>query len=81
VSCIAHPSDTGHYIGYYVGGGSACPADGPFVDDGTWGWDYHGICIPSRVILDWFHHKYQGGYGAYATDGPRPVEKFATRNE
>jgi hypothetical protein len=81
ISCLAAPSDTGKYVGYLVGGGSACHGDGPFVEDGTWGWDYGGFCIPSRVILDWWHGKYQGGYGAYETDGPRPVECIATRNE
>jgi hypothetical protein len=78
----AHPSDTGKYIGYEVGGGSACHADGPSVCDGTWGWDYEGYFLPSRIILDWFHGtKYQGGSGAYKTDGPRPVEELQRQRE
>jgi hypothetical protein len=81
VSCLAHPSDTGHYTGYLVGGGSACPAEAPKVDEGTWGWDYEGLFCHSRIILDWWHGKYQGGYGAYETDGPRPVECIQTRND
>jgi hypothetical protein len=81
VSCLAHPSDTGHYIGYEVGGGAACHADGPFVDEGTWGWDYWGLCLPARVALDWWHGKYQGGYGTYKVDGPRPVECIQQRND
>jgi hypothetical protein len=69
----AHCSDTGRYVGYYVGGGAASRSHGEArsVEDGTWGWDYHGFCLPSRVILDWFHgRRYQGGQGAYRTDGP-----------
>src|SRR5258708_4929070 len=70
----AVPSDTGKYIGYEVGGGKALHGDGPTLDEGTWGWDYEGCLWPARVVLDWFHGKYQGGPGAYDTDGPRPVE-------
>jgi hypothetical protein len=81
VSCIAHPSDTGHYIGYEVGGGSARCGEGPSECEGTWGWDYSGLWLPSRVALDWFHGKEQGGYGAYKIDGPRPIEEFDHRND
>jgi hypothetical protein len=82
VSPLAKPSDDGHYIGYTVGGGSACHGDGPTVDEGTWGWDYAGHCLPSRIILDWFHgRRCQGGAGAYATDGPRPCEELERRHE
>jgi hypothetical protein len=77
----AQPSDNGKYVGYEVGGGSACHRDGPLPDEGTWGWDYEGHFIPSRVVLDWFHGKCQGGTGAYQTDGPRPKEKIERRNE
>ena len=68
------PSDTGHYIGYYVGGGNGRPkkAESRRDDEGTWGWDYQGWLILPRVILGWWHgQKYQGGTGAYKTDGPR----------
>jgi hypothetical protein len=75
VSRCAHPSDTGRYDMYQVGGGSARHGDAPCPDDGTWGWDYFGLCLPVRVALDWFHgKKEQGGPGAYKTDGPRPAE-------
>ena len=41
-------------------------------DDGTWGWDETGCHLfRRRVILGWSHgRKYQGGTGAYLTDGP-----------
>src|SRR5262245_25195965 len=75
VSPCAYPSDTGRYVLYQVGGGSARHGDPPHPEDGTWGWDYQGLCLPSRIVLDWFHgHKEQGGSGAYATDGPRVAE-------
>lgn len=80
----AHPSDTGRYIGYEVGGGAVTrhgdPPDWPA--DGTWGWDYAGYCIPPKVILGWWHgRRCQGGEGAYRTDGPRPVHTIEGRNE
>jgi hypothetical protein len=68
------PSATPGGIGYYVGGGT------PFshgqarrCDEGTWGWDETGCHIfRCRNILGWSHvHRYQGGTGSYATDGPR----------
>lgn len=67
------PSDTGHYFGYYVGGGNGRPhkAESRRDDEGTWGWDYKGWLIPRRVVLGWWHgQRYQGGTGAYKTDGP-----------
>lgn len=71
----AVPSDTGHYDGYRVGGGSAFHGDGPCVDEGTWGWDYTGI--GSIVRLGWSHgRRYQGGYGRYQTEGPKPLERI-----
>jgi hypothetical protein len=71
---LAHhlePSTTSGGIGYYVGGGV------PLAhrqlrrrDEGTWGWDETGCHC--RTILGWSRgRKYQGGTGAYATDGPR----------
>ncbi len=57
-------------------------AEPPLPDEGTWGWDYHGYCLPSRVILGWWHgRKYQGGEGAYSTDGPRPLHAIEGRHE
>jgi hypothetical protein len=70
----AHPSDSGHYFGYYVGGGAPCGrGDYPHPDEGTWGWDYGGLlCFPNRVFLHWWHGcRQQGGTGGYKTDGPR----------
>ena len=72
----AHPSDTGRYFGYFVGGG--CPfyhkADPPRCEEGTWGWDFLGGCFRRRVVLGWWHgRRDQGGTGAYQTDGPQPL--------
>jgi hypothetical protein len=67
VSCCAWPSDTKHYVGYYVGGGCPCFGRPPCATEGTWGWDYQG-CLARKVILNWCH-KYQGGVGAYRTVG------------
>jgi hypothetical protein len=72
----AQPSDTGRYVGYAVGGGSPCKGDAPGPDEGTWGWDYKGLCLPQKVELLWYHGKEQGGSGAYAIDGPRPLEEL-----
>ncbi len=69
---LSLPSDTGHGIGYYVGGG-ALPRFGEprGADEGTWGWDYQGWLLPRRVVNSWWHgRRYQGGTGAYKTDGP-----------
>ena len=69
----ALPSDTGHYLGYYLGGGSGRPlkAEPRRVEEGTWGWDYRGWLLPRRLVLGWWHgQRYQGGPGAYKTEGP-----------
>jgi hypothetical protein len=82
VACYAHPADNGRYVGYEVGGGAAVHRDGPCREDGTWGWDYLGHCLPSRILLDWFHGTHdQGGPGAYKTDGPRPLEAIENRHQ
>jgi hypothetical protein len=60
-------------IGYYVGGGVPCgKGRGRRRDDGAWGWDETGSRhFRSRVILGWSQgRRYQGGTGAYLTDGP-----------
>jgi hypothetical protein len=77
IAWYARPSDTGRYVGYYVGGGNPCYRHGQDRNpwEGTWGWDYRGFCLPSRIALDWFHGRYQGGQGAYRTDGPHFVEQ------
>ena len=65
-------SNTAHYGGYWVGGGIPCRREMPFVGEGTFGWDYFGVLVPKRIALNWSHgRRYQGGSGAYMTDGPR----------
>jgi hypothetical protein len=73
------PSATLGGIGYYVGGGVPIGrgqfySDGAsrWRDEGTWGWDETGgMHFRHRVILGWSHgRRYQGGTGAYRTDGP-----------
>ena len=65
-----------NYAAGYVGGGAVVDGDGPDqFEDGTWGLDYIGIVVRKRVFLNWWHgRKYQGGAGAYKTDGPRVRE-------
>jgi hypothetical protein len=67
------PSTTPGGIGYYVGGGVPCgKGQGRHRDEGTWGWDETGgQHFRRRVILGWSQgRRYQGGTGAYHTDGP-----------
>jgi hypothetical protein len=72
IACRAQPSDTPAYCGYTVGGGAVHRGEPRYLDEGTWGWDYTGWLFQRRVGLDWFHGtRYQGGAGAYKTDGPR----------
>jgi len=77
ISKCARPSVTPAYVGYYVGGGAVGPkAEPPLASDGTWGWDYQGGWFRRRVILNWWHgRRYQGGIGAYKTDGPHLQHK------
>ena len=49
--------------------------------ESTWGWDYPGRCIYSKIDLLWHHGRYQGGVGSYRTDGPAPVKKFHEKRE
>ena len=70
----ALPSETGGSISHWVGGGAPrwFRTDPPTIDEGTWGWDYRGLLVPRRVVLNWWHgRRYQGGTGAYGTDGPK----------
>jgi hypothetical protein len=79
VACYARPSDTGHYIGYRVGGGCLCLGDSPRPGDGAWGWDYRGCIIRKYVALRWCHcGHYQGGSGAYRTVGPTNLPSRST---
>jgi hypothetical protein len=67
------PSATPGGIGYYVGGGVCLGhGQGRRRVDGTWGWDETGgQHLRRRIILGWSGgRKYQGGTGAYRTDGP-----------
>jgi hypothetical protein len=68
------PSKTSGGIGYYVGCGVLAIGRGEprRRDEGTWGWDETGgQHFRRRIILGWSHgRKYQGGTGAYRTDGP-----------
>jgi hypothetical protein len=57
-------------VGYYVGGGCAWRGEPRYPDEGTYGWDYEGCYFARRVWLLWSHgRRYQGGTGAYASDG------------
>ena len=81
-ACYARPSDTGRYVGYYVGGGSPYRGDAPAPDEGVWGWDYAGVCFWPRIALLWNHgRRYQGGPGAYRTDGPRLLQEHREKKE
>jgi hypothetical protein len=69
---LAMPSETKGNVGYHVGGGNPSPrtAEPRREDEGTWGWDYQGWLLPRRIINGWWHgRRYQGGTGAYKTDG------------
>jgi hypothetical protein len=71
-SSCAEFSNTPDYRGYNVGGGSACHGDLRTVEEGTWGWDYVGHCLPRKVSLGWSHgRRFQGGTGSYWPDGPQ----------
>ena len=78
VSRFAKPSDTGRYTGYLVGGGARRrQGDQPLAHEGAWGWDYSGGLLQRRVILGWWHgRRYQGGPGAYPTDGPKVLPEL-----
>jgi hypothetical protein len=78
----AEPSVTSGGIGYHVGGGVCLghgPGHGRYPDEGTWGWDDTGFHLfRRRVVLGWSHgRKYQGGTGAYWTDGHNPPDAIA----
>jgi hypothetical protein len=78
VACWAVPGRTHAYDGYYVGGGAVVCGQPRCANEGTWGWDYEGCLFRRRVWLQWNHGKrYQGGQGAYKTDGPPLPNLFA----
>jgi hypothetical protein len=82
VACYARPSDSGHYGGYYVGGGAPCKGQPRDVLDGTWGWDYVGCgCLP-RVYLQWLHgRRGYSAYGGYRIDGPHLLHQHEHESE
>ncbi len=61
-------SDTGHYVGYYVGGGTITPGRGRLLSEGTFGWDYRGLIYHPRIMLGWSRNRQQGGTEGYRTD-------------
>jgi hypothetical protein len=70
---LARPSSNSHDSGGYVGGGSASWWRGEprTAEEGTWGWDYRTSRLVFDPFLLWWHgRRYQGGTGAYKTDGP-----------
>jgi hypothetical protein len=69
VACWARPSDTGHYCGYYVGGGRLWHGSGPAPDQGTWGWDYGGWLWHPRILLLWSDGEGHGSVPAYRSVG------------
>lgn len=76
VSPISMASYNEHYSGGYVGGGKAHGGQGPCPHQGTWGWDYTPFRpMSSKLFLRYSNGRHaQGGTGAYATDGPKPIE-------
>lgn len=74
VSILARPSANRAYVGYFVGGGSPCRGSDLLAHQGTWGWDYQGWVWPRWIVLNW-NQRFQGGTGAYRTDGPATQRK------
>jgi hypothetical protein len=76
VSPVSMVSYNEHYSGGYVGGGKFLGGQEPCPHQGTWGWDYTPFRpMSSRIFLKWSNGRhYEGGTGAYATDGPKPLE-------
>jgi hypothetical protein len=85
ISCLAQPSNTPEYFGYYVGG--ACVFDrkggGPGPLQGTYGWDYggHHWLIKPKIVLNFCYGcRYKGGIGAYETEkGPKVPNIFGVK--
>jgi len=79
ISPLAMPAESPHEVSYYAGGGARTKAwrgEERRETEGIWGVDYGGILFPKHVDLGWWHgSRYQGGYGAYRTDGPRILHK------
>jgi hypothetical protein len=45
----AIPTSTRHYGGYWVGGGAPILGGSPFLEEGTFGWDYFGLTPASHT--------------------------------
>ena len=73
ISHYAYPSETPNYFGYYVGGGCVRGGGPPGPTDGTWGWDYGGLCCHcKKLVLGWCDKCKGGAFGGpYRIDGPR----------
>jgi hypothetical protein len=69
VAWWARPSDTGHYVGYSVGGGRLWHGDPPAPDEGTWGWDYGGLLLHPHIRLLWSRGCWRRDVPAYRTVG------------
>jgi hypothetical protein len=73
LACWAQPSDTGHYVGYYVGGGCLWRGNPLAPDQGTWGWDYALCPFLPRIQLMWCRcDGARRDISAYRTVGPMP---------
>jgi hypothetical protein len=79
VSPLAKSAESPFEVGYYVGGGARVKGwlgEERRDNEGTWGADYTGILFHKKIELRWSHGKrYQGGVGAYRTDGPRLIHR------
>ena len=77
VSPLARPGESPRGVGYYVGGGARVHGwlgEERRPHEGTWGTDYAGLLVHKKIDLRWSHGgRYQGGVGAYRTDGPRLI--------
>ena len=70
VAWYALPTFTRAYTGYYVGGSRAFGGSGRCPEDGTWGIDYRGLLLPSRVNLWWnYGERHERSGGTYKADG------------
>lgn len=69
----AKPTYTPEYDYGWVGGGAPTWRGEPRrANEGVWGRDYLGVLYLRRVWPNWWHgRRYQGGAGAYATEGPK----------
>lgn len=71
----ARPAVCADYEVGYVGGGSLFFGKSRCRHEGTFGLDYSGWLISRKTWLKWTHGvRFQGGAGAYASDGPKLFE-------